>query len=164
MSTPRCLSTTQIKSTMSESDQQFRHVNISFSSTVNTIYLCSFGRRGSADSCKTDRQEAAQRNRCTVMVAAVMGGRILHGSATVRGLQTDCTLTANTLRDAVDEKQNTRVNLTATNSVDSNRALLACIQPSFKTFLKQMGNRSQCSVSQARNSSEVKHSRKNQHK
>lgn len=46
--------------------------------SCRTLCLCplslSLG-RGLADSCETDRQEAAQRNRCTVMVAAaVVGG------------------------------------------------------------------------------------------
>lgn len=50
------------------------------------------------------------------------------------GLQAGCTLGANTLRVAVDEVQNTRVNVSVTNSEDSNRASLARIQPSFKTF------------------------------
>lgn len=50
------------------------------------------------------------------------------------GLQAGCTLGANTLRVAVDEVQNTRVNVTVTSSEDSNRASLARIQPSFKTF------------------------------
>lgn len=46
-------------------------------------------RRGLADSCETDRQEAAQRNRCTVMVAVVVGGYILQEpTATTRILQT----------------------------------------------------------------------------
>lgn len=142
---------------MSQLDQQFRDVNISCSGNVNTIYRCSSVGRGSADSCETDRQEAAQRNRCTGMVAAVMGGRILYHSATVRVLQTGCTPTANALFVAVDGKQNTRVNLTVTNWEDSNRASLACIQPSFITFLKQKRSRSQRLVSQARGSSKVNH-------
>lgn len=35
--------------------------------------VCSSARRGLADSGETDKQEAAQKNRCTVMVAAVAG-------------------------------------------------------------------------------------------
>lgn len=35
--------------------------------------MCSSVRKGLADSCETDKQEAAQRNRCTVMVAVVVG-------------------------------------------------------------------------------------------
>lgn len=78
--------------------RHFGHVNISFSCSVDTT--AAFLRtQGSADSCETDRQEAAQRNRCSVMVAAVMGGGgdgdgggqagILHGSARCAGgLQT----------------------------------------------------------------------------
>lgn len=49
--------------------------------TVNTLKVCGFAVHAGAwllaDSCETDRQEAAQRNRCTVMVAAVVGGCIL---------------------------------------------------------------------------------------
>lgn len=48
------------------------------SCVVSMLSLCGFPLHAGAwllaDSCETDRQEAAQRNRCTVMVAAVVGG------------------------------------------------------------------------------------------
>lgn len=48
------------------------------SSDFSMLRLCGFvlhaGAWLLADSCETDRQEAAQRNRCTVMVAAAVGG------------------------------------------------------------------------------------------
>lgn len=68
------------------SNPHFRHVNISFSCGADTIIPAFFRTRGSADSCGTDRQEAAQRNRCTVMVAPGMGARSLR-----RGPQAGCT-------------------------------------------------------------------------
>lgn len=58
-SRPRCASTNQMESPMSQLIQQFRDVNISCSINVNTIYRCSSVGRGSADSCETDRQEGS---------------------------------------------------------------------------------------------------------
>lgn len=60
----------------------------SMSTRVNVSWLdlCGFplyaGAWLLADSCETDRQEAAQRNRCTVMVEVVVGGCILQKQTT----------------------------------------------------------------------------------
>lgn len=76
-------------------DQQMHNTNsILARGNVSMHSPCGFhlhaGAWFLADSCETDRQEAAQRNRCTVMVAVVVGGCILQKqTATVRILQTE---------------------------------------------------------------------------
>lgn len=63
--------------------------------------MCSSSvRRGLADSCETDRQEAAQRNRCTVMVAAVVGGCILQQHSTLSANWAKCRKQSNCIRCA----------------------------------------------------------------
>ena len=80
--------------TVTENQQMDRVNSILASGNVSMLSLCGFPLHAGAwllaDSCETDRQEAAQRNRCTVMVAAVAGGCILQEqTATVCNLQTE---------------------------------------------------------------------------
>lgn len=126
--------------------------------------MCSSVSRGLADSCETDKQAAAQRNRCTVMVAAAVGGCISTNLSTVRFFANSLTTKSKQtiLIRGHELKPICKNYFNKLQKSNNSRSRVSWIYSVvIQNILKQTNNLSQHQVSPIRNSSKLNHGVRN---